>query len=308
MSYTFINGPLSIYRFEPYWFNTPAYLTKATIDLVRQFSFNEDSKSGFINFYSLKEGSEWISSLRAPFGGVEFSDDTDLTILYNFLKEIIAVAKSEGVRKIKIIQPPECYEINKADLVDEVFVHLGFKVQTTELNYHIHTSQGDFEHLIASPEKRKISKCIEAGFNCFEDATPNYKEVYQLIIDCRKRKGFPISMNLENFEKMFTDFPDRYKLFVVKDGSILIAAAVGVIVSTRIIYNFLGSDHQDYLAYSPTVWLNKVMYEYSRANGYEIYDLGIGTANGIRNEGLIKFKEHIGGTLSHKYTYEIIIE
>ncbi len=112
-------------------------------------------------------------------------------------------------------------------------------------------------------------------------------------------------MNAEDFTRMFHDFPDRYSLFVVKDGETTIAAAVGVKVRTDLLYNFLPADHPEYLGYSPVVLLNKGMYEYCRTNGYKIYDLGIATSGGIRNEGLIRFKEHLGGILSHKYSYSI---
>jgi hypothetical protein len=307
LSYHFEKHISKSFSFEPYWFTTVHYATKQPLVDRIGFSFKDDTKEGFMEFYAPEGEAAWISPFRAPFGGPEFSENTDVASLFAFLKDIVAVAKEEGVKKIKLTMPPECYNLNKADKVDEVVLHLGFKVSITELNYHIDTAEGAFERLIAAPERRKISKCLEAGFTCIEESNPNYKEVYDFIAACRSRRGFPLSISFGDFEKQFLSFPDRYKLFSVKDGDIRIATAVAVIVSSEVVYNFLGSDHEAYSLYSPTVLLNQVIYEYSRVNGYRIYDLGIGTANGIRNEGLIKFKEHIGGKLSHKYSYELVL-
>ncbi len=291
--------------FEPFLFNSQEYASAQTCTEGSIFLYEKDAKQVFIRLY--KKGAALVSPWRAPFGGLEFSTETDLQTVYNFVKDIIAKVKSEylDIKQITIVAPPECYTMVKADIVDEALIHAGFSVTVTELNYHLDTSNGDFESAIDPAEKRKITKCIEAGFVCEEVLTYDAAEIHKFIKDCRERKGHPLSMNVDDFKKTFSDFPEKYKLFVVKDQDTIIATAVGVVVNSEILYNFLGADHEAYLSYSPTVLLNKEMYEYSRAHGYKIYDLGIGTAGGIRNEGLIRFKEHIGGILSHKYTYEL---
>jgi hypothetical protein len=298
-----INNPLTP-SFEPFWFNSEEYAIQSTAGRGMLFHYQKEAIQIFLRAYE-KEGF-LISPLRAPFGAFEFSTGTNQEIFYEFVKELLQKVKSMPLKGIKITAAPECYDLAKADLMDEILIHAGFSVSVTELNYHIETTSGVFEEFVHPSEKRRLKKCLNAGFESKVDPNPDYKLIHRLITDCRERKGYPLSMNASDFEKMFQDFPQRYLPFVVKDGTKIIAAAIGVKVRSDILYNFLPADHKDYLDYSPTVLLNKTMYEYCRENHYKLYDLGIATAGGIRNEGLIRFKEHLGGVLSHKYSYEII--
>ncbi len=300
-----VNTPIDV-DFEQFWFNTLDYSQKQDIHEGVTFLYKKDQTQLFIRLY--KKENDWISPCRAPFGGLEFSKETDMKTLFEFVRDLINEATADRIDKIRISLPPECYDIFKSDLMDEALLHAGFLVTETELNYHIQINQGDFATFIHESEKRRLKKCLQAGFNCSIEKNPDYDYIHGLISDCRKRKGYPLSMNLTDFKKMFLNFPDRYLLFVVKDKELIIAAGIGVKVRSDILYNFLPADHIDYSAYSPMVLLNKGMYDYCRDGGYQIYDLGIATVNGIRNEGLIKFKEHLGGKLSHKYSYEYKID
>ncbi|HVD99620.1 MAG TPA: GNAT family N-acetyltransferase [Cytophagaceae bacterium] len=297
-----INTSLSP-SFEPFWFNSEEYAGKQAEGEGILLYYKKEEKEIFLRLY--RKDQTLISPLRAPFGSLEFSTQTDLQTLYEFVKESLEKIKLSGIRSMQLVAPPECYDLQKADMLDEVLIHAGFSVTVTELNYHLETNLGAFENFIHDSEKRRLRKSIQAGFECTVAQEIDYKAVHQLIAECRKRKGYPLSMPAEAFEKMFRDFPERYTLFTVKDQSKIIAAAVGVKVRSDILYNFLPADDEDYLSYSPIVLLNKAMYDYCCQNGYHLYDLGIATSGGVRNEGLIRFKEHLGAALSHKYSYEI---
>jgi hypothetical protein len=292
--------------FEPFWFNSQEYISKQAGGNGTTFFYQKDPEQIFIRFY--KKENELVSPLRAPFGGLEFSDATALTTLFEFIKEITAKAKTEGYNEITILAQPECYDLTKSDRIDEALIHAGFHVTVTELNYHLDPTLKNFDFSLHKSEKRRLKKCLQAGFEFSIETNPDYTLIHQLISGCRARKGHPLSMNQKDFEKMFEDFSERYILFVVKDKDKIIAVAIGVKVRSDILYNFLPADHEDYLSYSPMVLLNKGIYEYCSNHSYSVYDLGIATANGLRNEGLIKFKEHLGGILSHKYTYKIKLD
>lgn len=289
--------------FEPFWFNSAEYAAKQAGLEGAIFLYQKDSHQIYIKLY--KKDGYWFSPWRAPFGSFEVSQGMDLTTMYDFIKELIAKTNVAGMKGIRITAAPDCYDLYRADLLDETLIHAGFNAVITEANYHLDTSMGEFEHFVHDSEKRRLKKCQNAGFEWIVDPEPDYAEVHALISACRQRKGHPLSMNEEDFRKMFRDFPDRYLLFAVKDQGKTIAAAIGVKVRSDILYNFLPADHEDYLNYSPMVLVNKGMYDYCRQHGYRIYDMGIATSGGVRNEGLIRFKEHLGGILSHKYSYEL---
>lgn len=288
--------------FEPFWFNSKEYAAKQSAEGML-FHYKKDLTQIFIRTYP-KNGILY-SPLRAPFGSFEFSAETDRETLYEFVKELLLKAKEMNLKGVSIAAPPECYDLAKADLLDEVLIQAGFSVSVTELNYHIDMASAEFESFIHSSEKRRLKKSLKAGFEYGIEPYPDYTIIHRLIADCRERKGYPLSMSTGEFEKMFHDFPDRYLPFVVKEGSKIIAAAIGVKVRSDLLYNFLPADHKDYLGYSPMVLLNKTIYDYCFQNQYKLYDLGIATSGGVRNEGLIRFKEHLGGKLSHKYSYQI---
>jgi hypothetical protein len=289
--------------FEPFWFNSKEYAKQQVLSEGYTFVKEEGLKQLFIRLY--KKDNELISPGRASFGGIEFSNKTNAKEVFEFTNEIIDKARSEGIEKITITSFPECYDINKADIVDEVLLKAGFQVTITELNYHLDMEMGDFETFIKHTKREKILRCGKAGFECLIETNSDYKQIHKLISDCRLRKGYPLSMNVEDFEKMFKNFPQQYLIFVVKDKALTIAVAIGVKVRSDILYIFLLADHEEYLDYSPAVLLHKRMYDYCCENGYKIFDLGIASYKGLENEGLVRFKRQIGGKFSHKYSYEI---
>jgi len=294
--------------FEPFWFNSDEYCQFQSVASnipAHQFYYKKDDKEILTIFF--EDGETWLSPLRAPFGGFEFSRTIDSQILYEFLQEVISCIKSKGGKKIVFSLAPECYELEKADLVDEVLLHSGFQISVTELNYHLSVKENSFETNLHESERRRLKKCLDAGFTFEISNSPDVDFVHQFIANCRLRKGYPLSMNASDFKKMFEAFAERYILFTVKDNAKIIAVAVGVKVHSSVLYNFLPADDKNYLSFSPMVLLNKGIFDYCKLNGFEIFDLGIATSGGIQNPGLIKFKEHLGGELSHKYSYELNI-
>ena len=264
----------------------------------------KSSCKGFLVLFIKDENA--LSPFRAPYGGFELDADTNESELNVLVEEILAFCKSKDLKKITIVSHPDCYDPEKSIIIKNVLLKNDFLISTTELNYHLIVDNTGFESKIHSSEKRKLKKCRDMNFS-FSSSGNDYHEMYQLIVACRKRKGFPISMNKEEFSKMFESFPDRYIPFTLRDGDKLIATAIGVKVNDHILYNFLPADYEQYLSYSPMVLLKAEMYRYCQDHQITMLDYGIGTAAGIKNEGLIRFKENMGGLMSHKNTYEIML-
>jgi hypothetical protein len=290
--------------FEPFWFNSDGYCHSQHGAGHTTLWTRQGEDEIFVRFFE-QEG-WWQSPFRAPFGGAEFSEATTEATLVLFWEAICEKAREKGLKGISVVAPPECYD-SKIQRQHQALLQAGFEIQTTELNYHLPVEH-EFKSFLHTSEKRRLQKCEKAGFTYGPEYATDYREIHRLIAACRLRKGFPLSMNEVDFENMFARFPDRYVVFTVRDQGTLIAAAVGVKVRSDILYNFLPGDHPDYLSYSPVVMLNGGMYEYCRQYGIGIYDLGIATAGGVRNEGLIRFKEHLGGQCTPKYSYQIRFE
>jgi hypothetical protein len=294
---------------EVFFFNEEDFLIGQTCGEKLSMSLLDEDpifSQAFITFF-IKDGVA-LSPCRAPFGSLELkSTITEGELLY-FVNHLIDYFKKEGIEKIEIVSYPECYSPHKSLFIHQVLLSAGFKVTVTELNYHLEVDETPFADKIHLSEKRRLKKALQAGFTSEVSTHCDYGSMHRLISECRSRKGYPLSMQSEEFEKMFVQYPGRYLAFCIKDHGKLIATAVGVKVHSELLYNFLPADDIDYKNFSPMIMLTELMYQYCLANNMKLLDLGIGTYKGIRNEGLIKFKEHTGGILSHKYTYGINVE
>lgn len=296
-----------ICHFEPYWFNCQEYINFYPLDVLNSRSFSFQKGQHEIILSGFLKGQQFQSPYRAPFGGLDFSESVDREQLHEFTKEVIRRLSLEGIKQLNIVAPPECYDLDKADLMDEVLLHCGFSISQTDFNYHLPVNEIPFVDLLHDSEKRRLKKCLEQDFMVVQENLQDYSDVHRLISTCRERKGFPISMTLNDFESVIKKFPNRYKVFSVFDKGKRIATAVGIVVNSNILYNFLPADDEAYSSFSPIVLLNKGIYDYCQQQNMLVYDLGIASAKGERNEGLIKFKEHLGGQLSHKYSYQLLL-
>ena len=103
---------------------------------------------------------------------------------------------------------------------------------------------------------------------------------------------------------MFHIHPDHYLLFTVKDGSKIVAMAVSILVNDHILYDFYHADHDDYQGLSPTIMLVEKIYNYCRMKKIRILDLGISSLDGVKNEGLYRFKNRLGAKECSKKVFK----
>jgi hypothetical protein len=288
--------------FEGFFFNEAEFVSK--IPSEEKYTFidldnRQEVKARFVLFIN---GSEGVSPLRASFGSFEFAKNYSSLELKNFVAHIESFAKEKKLSGLSITSWPDCYAPEQAMLLKSTLLDSGFQILIEDHNYHLETGT-PFESLIHVSERGKLNKCIKAGFKFSTGTLDDIKKIHELVSEARKQRGHPLSMSFDDYLQMFERFPGRYVLFKLTDGDKLIAACTGVKINSKILYNFLGADDVAYKGYSPMVMLMKGAYDYCLDHGYEIFDLGIGTASGVPNPGLIQFKKYIGGEFSSKFTY-----
>ncbi|WP_164851151.1 GNAT family N-acetyltransferase [Larkinella soli] len=246
-----------------------------------------------------------LSPSAASFGSVEFAEtvsDEMLRVLMHYVTEIGKKLLSRGIR---IVSYPDCYESARAEQLRQLLVSLGYYQKVIELNQHVHVSDQDFEAGLHPAERRRLRKGREAGFSAGVWEKPEIGAFFDLLKTARARKGHPLTMSREGLEDLLTRFPEECPVFGVWDQDQLIAACLGIRVSAGILYYFQPADHSDYLRFSPSVMLIESLYAYCREQGVPLLDLGISTSGGIRNEGLIRFKQRLGARESAKSIFEI---
>jgi hypothetical protein len=288
--------------FEGFFFNENEFVSQSSSKDRFTFICLDTASNIRARFVLFIQDSEGLSPLRAPFGSFEFSEDFSGQGLEEFIYHIDNFAKEKKLSGLTITSWPGCYNPEKTEVLKKALLKNGFHILVEDHNYHLDVGDS-FESFIHVSEKGKLNKSANAGFRFSIGGRNDIPGIHNLVAEARKQRGHPLSMSLADYENMFSQFPDRYILFTLHDHNKLIAACTGVKINSQILYNFLGADDVGYKSYSPMVMLMKGVYGYCVDNGYKIFDLGIGTANGIVNPGLVQFKKYLGGKFSYKFTY-----
>ena len=291
--------------FESFLFNDPRVFHQQQCSDYSVVNLTDDKENCLARCAIFFKDNQAYSPFRAPFGSIEFSNELTLQQLQYFIAELENFLQAKQIVKFKLVNYPECYTAERASLLTYCLLKQGYNTTLAELNYHINvTTEIDLISGFHDSEKRRYKKCVEQGFVASVETEKDITEAFELIKKARVDKGFPLSMKLEEFAKLFKEFPKDYFLFSVRDKDKLVAVATGVRISSNVLYYFLPADAAEYKNYSPTVLLIKGMYDFCLQHNIPILDLGIASANAVPNYGLINFKQHLGGIPSLKYTFE----
>ena len=298
-------GELAHYSFESFLFNNPQLFHQQQCNDYSVVNLIDDKENCLARCTVFFKDQQAYSPFRAPFGSIEFSDKITIQELEYFIEELEKFLREKQLTKFKIVSYPECYAPAKASLLTYCLLKQKYSITLADINYHLPVaSQNNLVSGFHDSEKRRYKKCVEQGFVVGREGESAVPEAFELIKKAREQKGFPLSLKLQEFEKLFKEFPQYYLLFTVRDKDKLLATATGVRINSEILYYFFPADDASYKNFSPIVMLIKGMYDYCKENSIRTFDLGIASANAIPNYGLINFKQHLGGIPSLKYTFE----
>lgn len=288
------------HSFESFLFNTEAQILHQSKNFVSYISVNDQQKAN-IRWTVFHQKEAAYSPLKAPFGNIEFDDSVSLQDLSLFIKTVEIKLIAAGIQKIRVVSPPVCYAESKITLLNQAITQAGYQAIYTDINQHLPIT-GTFESHLHDSAKRRLRRTLPL-FQFEITANPDLNEIFALIQHNRQHQGYPLTISPEGLTGLFNKFSTSFITFTLRDNKMLIASAFGIIVNNDIIYYYLPADHQQYKQHSPMLVLIQKMYEYGQAHRMRILDLGISTDKGVKNEGLFKFKEHLGGLTSDKCTF-----
>ena len=292
--------------FEPYLFNRTEHLAtqrrKNPVSIGLQSS--EDGRIAAVLHLNLS-GAEALSLPQAPFGGVQAAPDLPPEALARVLEAAENWCHTNKVGKLVIRTAPADYDEMQSARLKTVYGNGGFAPIGTLVNHHIRVTAAPFLDRIHTSERRRLRKCLRAGFTAEIWETPDPAQVYAFLTESRKRQGYPLSLDYHQLRELLTSLPRQAQVFVVKNKDQLVSLTVGIRVSATILYNFCPADNLDYRSYSPMVLLNGYLYEYAQSAGIELIDLGVSLDHlGNEKASLMRFKENLGAEKSEKVTYE----
>ena len=154
-------------------------------------------------------------------------------------------------------------------------------------------------------EKRRLRKCLRAGFIFEENMAIDLLGVYEFIRESRLSRGYTLSLDWDSFQRLFHYFPDACKVFSVKDKEHCVAMTVAIVVNQQTLYNFYPASELAYQHFSPMVLLTQGLYTYCQERAIRLLDLGTAMLGpGKPNYGLMRFKQNLGAETSLKLSFE----
>ena len=250
---------------------------------------------------------EYVSPKSATYGGFEFHPDTPPADIGLFIDANHEHLLSLGARSVSIRLSPQFPSDDYANpYIYSKLSSIGYTLTFHDLSQYIPISTSDFKHICNRASRRKIQRLLDTGFASEQLHSDSLHEVYSLIADNRKSKGYPISLTLHQLEQQFYKYIDFYKLFGVRSISTneLVAAAICIVTKPSTLYVFYWGELPSFTHASPVSLLASEIYCYCQNNNYSMLDLGRSTVQGEANYGLLRFKSSLGATTVIQSTYK----
>lgn len=292
------------FDFTRFFFNEPEHLRQQGGEEVYTFYWkNLENQLLEARFSVIILAGKGFSPLRATFGGIEFSEVLPKESLLTFIQS--AFNTLPKLESVQITFCPENYlSMNQRKAIDFCFEKLSFKHCVVDQNFEIAVTDLSFyETVNSSRHKQLLRKSLKNAFLFQQEKELDFALIHAFITRSRVRKNRKMTMTLVDLKQSFALFPDSFQIFSVIHEQKMIAVAVTVKITDEILYTFYLADDEEYLKFSPTIYLISGIYEFCQRNNFKLLDLGIATEKGILNEGLAQFKQRLGAKKSLKKSF-----
>jgi hypothetical protein len=286
-------------------FNTPEFfnLHKLGTSFYFQLCLGKPRQSvGVVHFTEIEPGS-FRSPRRGTFGGFEFHRPVRVEVIERFVDEVEQVLKENGARQIELLDPPAYFDACNAGVLANVLCRRGYVPRTPDLAYLLRIDAGPIWEKLKISRRQRIQRCQRHGIAAAQVGPDRYKEVYDVIVENRQTRHFPVTMTYDAIQQMVHAFPDRIIFFGAFDGGAMIASSICVKVNSSVLYVFYWGDRPGYEHLSPVTLLAQCIYDYAQKARFNLIDFGTATNGGVPIYGLINFKREIGCFPSPKPAY-----
>ncbi len=246
-----------------------------------------------------------VSPLAAPFGSIECSSSFPEEALGLFTQALIAAVRSVGAATLRLVNYPLRYAPESAERLTHQLLTHGFVVVETHHIHYLPVSSAPFDAGLVPAERRRLARCLEAGFCVEQWPSPDRTRVINFLLSMRRQKGYVLTISPERLADLFRTFPNECAVFTVMDGAIIAALTVTIRVRHDILYNFQPASNPDYDAFSPMVLLIKGVHAYCQHHQIGLLDLGLSLDEKRRHKpSLAHFKKNLGAQESPRLVFE----
>ncbi len=282
-------------------FNTGAFnnLNRDKSERVHYLLF-KDNKIRLGIIFGVKQN-VLLSPFSAPFGGFQFLNNDigidKIDIILNCLEEWVLKNKYEA---IKITLPPTFYDFNFLTKLNNSFYRFGLNKINSEINYQFSTEKFDENYFLKIwyNAKKNLKKGLKAELTFEKIDNKIGQEAYNVILENRNQRGFPLRMTWEQVES--TSKFINVDFFLVKKNEYKIASAIVFHITENIVQVVYWGDLPKFSEFKTMNFLSYNIFNYYNKNGVKIIDIGPSTEDSVPNYGLCEFKESIGCDLIEK--------
>ena len=184
-----------------------------------EFIFREDA-SNIISFSDAVDGVEVarihfskndrrIYSLeRSPFGGFILDAKATEENMTRLIHEVESWAIENNIEEISIRGYPAIYNPEESQKIRSALERARFSVTKQEVLQVIPIDENSLAGFSRN-RKRMLKRCIDAGLTFGQLTTSSLEEAYEIFVECREDKNYPVTMSLGDIRREFKNFPDR---------------------------------------------------------------------------------------------------
>jgi hypothetical protein len=291
--------------FQSAIFNTPAYarlhahrFPTLPLRCIRRTP-GAPAPHGVFQSIEIGPGSH-ASPACAPHGGFDLAPDATDADAEALIRTAEAALQQAGARTLDIIQPPLRHASAQGARTLALLCRLGYVVTRQELNQALPVDGRRFLDLGAYATRKRAAKARRLGVSTTRLGADQHRAAYDILVRNRAKKGRTLSMAWRDVAAMTEAFPDQVHLFGATQDDALIAAAITVAVTSRVLYVYAWGEQPGAEPASPVTLLAEHIHSFAAAAGFECLDLGTSSVNGVINPGLHAFKASLGAEPSLK--------
>ena len=292
------------------------FLTSETI-VYQSVMFNElnASKVNQLHFLLFKregktiaglivgeKGNVWQSPFSAPFAGFSFSKLPSLATLDSLVSSLLDYIQKNAIT-LQITMPPLFYK-------QDLYLKLAYILQRystscyTDINYALDLKTDDYDSLLNKESRKNLNRAKDIPSELKHAETLEEKKtVYNVIIENRKAKGYPLKMSLNDLENTMALVPGDYYLLLMDQEPV--ASAIVFEVAPTMAQVIYWGDLSAYSLKRPMNLLAYELFHLYKKRGFAFLDIGPSSEEGVPNTGLCHFKESIGCFADLKYHFTL---
>ena len=260
---------------------------------------DQDTVAGVFQAAQCEPG-VFASPGRGPYGGFDVSPELSGDEIAEFVASTESSLRAIGARRINVVLPPFCYAPSLGPRVLSVLCRSGYHVIRQELNQALTIEPSGPASYRNHAARKRLSKACRAGVTVRMLASDEHRAGYDAIAANRQKKSRELSMSWHDVAAMAALFPANLHVFGAEQGGQLLAAAICVAVSARVLYVYAWGEIRGAEAVSPVCVLADHLSNFARAHGFELLDLGTSSVDGLVDPGLLAFKRSLGADDSLK--------